>query len=135
MEDGKMEKINVSTGKRTEFVEITSKVEEVVRKSGIENGICFIYVPHTTCGLTINENADPSVKKDIINKLEEIVPENGRYSHMEGNADAHIKSSIVGHSRTIFIENGNLQLGTWQGIFLCEFDGPRRRQVWLKIIQ
>ena len=135
MEDGKMEKINVSTGKRTEFVEITSKVEEVVRKSGIENGICFIYVPHTTCGLTINENADPSVKKDIINKLEEIVPENGGYSHMEGNADAHIKSSIVGHSLTVFIENGNLQLGTWQGIFLCEFDGPRRRQVWLKIIQ
>jgi len=130
-----MEKINVSTGKRTEFVEITSKVEEVVRKSGIENGICFIYVPHTTCGLTINENADPSVKKDIINKLEELVPENDRYSHLEGNADAHIKSSIVGHSLVVFIENGNLQLGTWQGIFLCEFDGPRKRQVWLKIIQ
>ena len=130
-----MEKINVSTGKRTEFVEITSKVEEVVKKSGIENGICFIYVPHTTCGLTINENADPSVKKDIINKLEELVPENDRYSHLEGNADAHIKSSIVGHSLVVFIENGNLQLGTWQGIFLCEFDGPRRRQVWLKIIQ
>jgi len=135
MESKKMEKINVSTGKRTEFVEITSKVEEVVRKSGIENGICFIYVPHTTCGLTINENADPSVKKDIINKLEELVPENDRYSHLEGNADAHIKSSIVGHSLVVFIENGNLQLGTWQGIFLCEFDGPRRRQVWLKIIQ
>ena len=130
-----MEKINVSTGKRIEFVEITSKVEEVVRRSGIENGICFIYVPHTTCGLTINENADPSVKKDIINKLEELVPENDRYSHLEGNADAHIKSSIVGHSLVVFIENGNLQLGTWQGIFLCEFDGPRRRQVWLKIIQ
>ncbi len=130
-----MEKINVSTGRRTEFVEITSKVEEVVKKSGIENGICFIYVPHTTCGLTINENADPSVKKDIINKLEEIVPENGRYSHMEGNADAHIKSSIVGHSLTVFIENGNLQLGTWQGIFLCEFDGPRTRQVWVKILK
>ena len=130
-----MEKINVSTGRRTEFVEITSKVEEVVKKSGIKNGICFIYVPHTTCGLTINENADPSVKKDIINKLEEIVPENGRYSHMEGNADAHIKSSIVGHSLTVFIENGNLQLGTWQGIFVCEFDGPRTRQVWVKIIQ
>ena len=130
-----MEKINVSTGRRTEFVEITSKVEEVVKKSGIKNGICFIYVPHTTCGLTINENADPSVKKDIINKLEEIVPENGRYSHMEGNADAHIKSSIVGHSLTVFIENGNLQLGTWQGIFLCEFDGPRTRQVWVKILK
>ena len=129
-----MEKINVSTGRRTEFVEITSKVEEVVKKSGIKNGVCFIYVPHTTCGLTINENADPSVKKDIINKLEEIVPENGGYSHMEGNADAHIKSSIVGHSLTVFIENGNLQLGTWQGIFLCEFDGPRTRQIWIKII-
>ena len=134
MEDGEMEKINVSTGRRTEFVEITSKVEEVVKKRGIENCVCFIYVPHTTCGLTINENADPSVKKDIINKLEEIVPENGGYSHMEGNADAHIKSSIVGHSLTVFIESGRLQLGTWQGIFLCEFDGPRTRQVWIKII-
>jgi len=129
-----MEKINVSTGRRTEFVEITSKVEEVVKKNGIKNGVCFIYVPHTTCGLTINENADPSVKKDIINKLEEIVPENSGYSHMEGNADAHIKSSIMGHSLTVFIENGHLQLGTWQGIFLCEFDGPRTRQVWIKII-
>ena len=130
-----MEKISISTGRRKEFIEITSKIEDVVRKSGIENGICFIYVPHTTCGLTINENADPSVRKDIMNKLEEIVPENGRYSHLEGNADAHIKSSILGHSLMVFIENGHLQLGTWQGIFLCEFDGPRTRQVWIKIIQ
>lgn len=130
-----MEKISVSTKKRNEFVEITSKIEEIVRKIDIENGVCFIYVPHTTCGLTINENADPSVKKDIMDKLEQLVPENDRYSHMEGNSDAHIKSSILGHSLTVFVENGSLQLGTWQGIFLCEFDGPRTRQVWLKIFR
>lgn len=130
-----MEKISVSTKKRNEFVELTSKIEEIVRKIDIENGVCFIYVPHTTCGLTINENADPSVKKDIMDKLEQLVPENDRYSHMEGNSDAHIKSSILGHSLTVFVENGSLQLGTWQGIFLCEFDGPRTRQVWLKIFR
>lgn len=130
-----MEKISISTGRKKEFIEITSKVEDVVRRSGIENGVCFLYVPHTTCGLTINENADPSVKIDILNKLEEIVPENGRYSHMEGNADAHIKSSILGHSLVVFVEKGHLQLGTWQGIFLCEFDGPRTRQVLIKILR
>jgi len=130
----KMEKISVLTNKRNEFLEITSKIEEKVKKSNVKNGICFIYIPHTTCGLTINENADPSVKKDILNKLEEIVPENSGYTHMEGNSDAHIKSSIIGHSLFVFIENGSLKLGTWQGIFLCEFDGPRTRQVWIKIM-
>ncbi|RKY31139.1 MAG: YjbQ family protein [Candidatus Omnitrophota bacterium] len=130
-----MEIINVKTGRRKEFVEITSQIEDIVRKSNVKNGICFLYVPHTTCGLTINENADPSVKKDIIDKLDELVPEDGNYSHMEGNADAHIKSSIVGHSLYVFIENGRLKLGTWQGIFLCEFDGPRIRNVWIKILK
>ncbi|HOM26948.1 MAG TPA: secondary thiamine-phosphate synthase enzyme YjbQ [bacterium] len=129
-----MEKIIVQTRKRTEFIDITQNIEEIVRKKNIKNGICFLFVPHTTCGLTINENADPSVKKDIIDKLEEIVPEGDRYSHLEGNADSHIKSTLTGHSLTVFIENGYLQLGTWQGIYLCEFDGPRTRQVWIKII-
>jgi len=130
-----MEKITVQTRKRNDFVEITDKIESIVKSKNIKSGICFIFVPHTTCGLTINENADISVRKDIIDKLSEIVPENGNYSHMEGNSDSHIKSTIVGHSLSIFIENNSLQLGTWQGIFLCEFDGPRIREVWIKIIK
>jgi len=128
-----MEKITVSTVKKKEFVDITGKIEEIARKNGVKNGNCFIFVPHTTCGLTINENADPSVKADIMNKLEKLVPENDGYTHMEGNSDAHIKSSLLGHSLTVFIENNTLVLGTWQGIYLCEFDGPRTRQVWVKI--
>ncbi|MFN4228116.1 MAG: secondary thiamine-phosphate synthase enzyme YjbQ [Candidatus Ratteibacteria bacterium] len=129
-----MEKITIKTRKRTDFVDITGEIENFVRSKNIKNGICYIFIPHTTCGITINENADPSVKNDIIEKLEQLIPENDRYSHTEGNADAHIKSSIVGHSLTVFIENNSLQLGTWQGIYLCEFDGPRIRNVWLKIL-
>ncbi|MCM8785403.1 MAG: secondary thiamine-phosphate synthase enzyme YjbQ [Candidatus Omnitrophica bacterium] len=129
-----MEKIMIQTRKRTEFVDITGEIEKVLRSKNIKNGICYIFIPHTTCGVTINENADPSVKNDIIEKLEQLIPENDRYSHTEGNSDAHIKSSIVGHSLTVFIENGYLQLGTWQGIYLCEFDGPRLRNVWLKFL-
>jgi secondary thiamine-phosphate synthase enzyme len=129
-----MEKATVRTTKRNEFLEITGIVNSVIRKTGVKNGICHIFVPHTTCGLTINENADPSVKADIIAKLEQLVPVNGNYSHFEGNSDAHIKSSILGHSLSVFIENGSLCLGTWQGVFLCEFDGPRTRQVWLRIM-
>jgi len=129
-----MEKISVSTRKRTDFIEITGKIEEIIKIKNVKDGICFLFVPHTTCGLTINENADPSVRMDIMNKLEEIIPENDNYSHTEGNADSHIKSTIVGHSLTVFVENGSLQLGTWQGIYLCEFDGPRTRQVWVKIL-
>ncbi|MCM8772966.1 MAG: secondary thiamine-phosphate synthase enzyme YjbQ [Candidatus Omnitrophica bacterium] len=129
-----MERISVVTKKRTDFVEITEQIEEIIKRHNVKNGICFLFVPHTTCGLTINENADPSVRRDIMEKLEELIPENDNYSHTEGNADSHIKSTITGHSLTIFIENGVLQLGTWQGIYLCEFDGPRTRQVWIKII-
>ncbi|MCM8820325.1 MAG: secondary thiamine-phosphate synthase enzyme YjbQ [Candidatus Omnitrophica bacterium] len=129
-----MEKITVKTTRRQEFIEITHLVEDTVRKSGVKSGVCCIYVPHTTCGLTINENADPSVKADILSQLEKLVPESGRYSHSEGNSDAHIKSSILGHSLSVIIEDGTLQLGTWQGIFLCEFDGPRTRYVWVKIL-
>ncbi|MCM8776686.1 MAG: secondary thiamine-phosphate synthase enzyme YjbQ [Candidatus Omnitrophica bacterium] len=129
-----MERIIVKTTKRQEFVEITQLIEDIVRKSGVKSGICYVSVPHTTCGLTINENADPSVKADILSQLEKLVPESGRYSHSEGNSDAHIKSSILGHSLSIIIEDGVLQLGTWQGIFICEFDGPRTRYVWIKIL-
>ncbi|MCX8083090.1 MAG: secondary thiamine-phosphate synthase enzyme YjbQ [bacterium] len=129
-----MERITVKTTRRQEFIEITHLIEDTVRKSSVKSGICHIFVPHTTCGLTINENADPSVKADILSKLEQLIPESGKYSHSEGNSDAHIKSSILGHSLSIVVEDGSLQLGTWQGIFLCEFDGPRTRQVWIKII-
>lgn len=128
-----MDKITVSTKSRKEFVEITGQVQDAVRKSKAESGVCFIYVPHTTCGLTINENADISVKEDILRKLRELVPENDRYTHLEGNSDAHILSGILGHSLTVFVEEGSLALGIWQGIFLCEFDGPRTRQVWVKV--
>jgi len=130
-----MKKIEIKTGGRCEFIEVTGIIGDAVRKAGINGGVCHIYVPHTTCGLTINENADPFVKADIISALEKIVPETGRYTHSEGNSDAHIKSSMLGHSLSVMIEGGSLQLGTWQGIFLCEFDGPRTRQIWLKIIK
>ncbi|MCK9266169.1 secondary thiamine-phosphate synthase enzyme YjbQ [bacterium] len=128
-----MDKLSIETKKRNDFVEITEQLSGFIKHSGIEDGILYVYVPHTTCGITINENADPSVEVDILNYLKEVIPENGRYSHREGNSDAHIKSVLVGNSITVFIENGFLMLGTWQGIFLCEFDGPRRREVWLKI--
>lgn len=129
-----MEKISIQTRRRIDFIEITSQIEEIVKNKNVKSGVCFIFVPHTTCGLTINENADPSVKKDIIEKLNEIIPENDNYFHTEGNSDSHIKSSIIGQFLTVFIEDNSLQLGTWQGIYLCEFDGPRTRQVWIRII-
>jgi secondary thiamine-phosphate synthase enzyme len=128
-----MEKFNIKTNKKEEFIDITAEVQSAVKKSKIDNGICYIYVPHTTCGLTINENADPSVRVDIISKLKDIVPDNGFYRHTEGNSPAHIKSSLMGHSINVLVEDNHLSLGTWQGIFLCEFDGPRTREVWVKI--
>ncbi|MBN1621013.1 MAG: YjbQ family protein [Endomicrobiales bacterium] len=124
----------VRTTKRTDFIEITRKVQEAVTKSKIKNGICHIFIPHTTAGIIINEHADPDVIADISETLEKIVPWKNNYSHMEGNSAAHIKSSIAGTSKSVFIENGNLMLGTWQGIFFAEFDGPRSRKVWIKIV-
>jgi len=114
-------------------MDITPLVKDIVGKSKIENGVCYIFVPHTTAGITINENADPSVREDILMKLDKLVPWQGNYTHMEGNAAAHIKASLVGSSETIPIEKGELALGTWQGVFFAEFDGPRRREVWVKI--
>jgi len=130
-----MEKINLRTSQRIDLVDITSQVENIVAKSKIREGICFLFCPHTTAGLTINENYDPSVRRDIIDTLNRLVPEDGDYFHTEGNADSHIKSALLGQSLTIFIENGKLCLGTWQGIFFCEGDGPRQREVWVKIIE
>jgi len=124
----------IKTSKQTEFIEITSEVNEIVQNSGIKNGICIIFIPHTTAAVTINENADPSVIRDIIMELNKMVPFENRYQHLEGNSPAHIKASIIGCSKTILIESGRLMLGTWQGIFFCEFDGPRIRKVYIKVI-
>ena len=124
--------LEVSTESRTSLIDITTEVKEVIRDSGIKDGVCTLFVPHTTAGITINENADPSVKSDILKEINKIVPLEGNYSHMEGNAAAHIKSTLVGQTINLLIENASLVLGTWQGIFFCEFDGPRQRKVLIK---
>ncbi len=128
-------KISIRTHSRTELLDITTQIQNIVSESAVKNGICSIWVPHTTAAITINENADPTVQQDILKELNKIVPFQDNYAHFEGNSAAHIKSSIVGCSQTILIEEGRLMLGTWQGIFFCEFDGPRHRQVWVKIIE
>ena len=129
-----MEQIQVRTGKQVEFLDITAKVQAVVTKSGITDGICYIFIPHTTAGITINENADPNVTRDILKELDKIVPLDDNYTHAEGNSAAHIKSSLVGCSKQVLIEGGRLALGTWQSVFFCEFDGPRSRSVWIKVM-
>ena len=127
------QEIQVKTRTRNELVDITGQVEKVVEESGVAEGICVLAVPHTTAAVTVNENADPSVKADIIAKLNELVPEGDRYRHMEGNADAHIKATLVGPSETLLVKGGQLSLGTWQGVFFCEFDGPRTRRVIIRV--
>ena len=127
------QEIQVKTTTRNELVDITTQVEKVVEGSGVTEGICVLAVPHTTAAVTVNENADPSVKADIIAKLSELAPVGDRYRHMEGNADAHIKATLVGPSETLLVKGGRLSLGTWQGVFFCEFDGPRTRRVVIRI--
>jgi secondary thiamine-phosphate synthase enzyme len=129
-----MESIQVKTTKQCELLDITSQIESVVRKSEVKSGICYVFVPHTTAGVTINENADPDVVKDILMEFEKIVPLKDNYLHAEGNSAAHVKSSIVGCSQEVMIEEGSLRLGTWQSLFFCEFDGPRSRKVWVKVM-
>lgn len=128
-----MKAIEVRTPSKETFVDITGEVMEEVSSSGTQSGICSVYVPHTTAGVTINENADPSVKEDILMTLRKIVPDSLPYSHSEGNSPAHVKASLVGSSVNILIDKGQLSLGTWQGIFFCEFDGPRNRRAFIKI--
>ena len=128
-----LNRLSIRTHSRSELMDITPLVRDIVRKSKIENGVCYVFVPHTTAGITINENADPSVRQDILMGLDKMVPWQGDYTHLEGNAAAHIKASLVGSSETIPVEKGDLVLGTWQGVFFAEFDGPRRREVWIKI--
>lgn len=130
-----MQSLTVKSRYSTDLVDITREVEGVVKRSGVERGICYIFVPHTTAGVVLNENADPSVRKDIINALERLVPWEGPYTHGEGNAAAHIKAALVGSSQNVPIVKGRLALGTWQGIFLCDFDGPRDRQVMVQPIK
>jgi secondary thiamine-phosphate synthase enzyme len=129
-----VERLSLRTNSRVDLIDITERVQGVVAKSKAKDGICFIFCPHTTAGLTINENADPSVRRDLINALNKLVPEGAGYSHSEGNADSHIKSSLFGSSLTIFIEGGQLALGTWQGVYFAEGDGPRTREIWVKVI-
>lgn len=121
--------LKVKTGSKTELIDITSEIQNLVRSSSIKEGFCMLYVPHTTAAVTINESADPSVKSDILMILNKIIPWEAEYRHLEGNSPAHIKSTIVGASELIAIENEKLVLGTWQGIFFCEFDGPRNRKI------
>lgn len=125
--------IQVRTTKRNELIEITSKVEAIVRESRVRNGVVTLFVPHTTAAITINEHADPSVRKDIEETLSQLIPAGPHYHHLEGNADSHVKATLVGPSETLLIRDGRILLGTWQGIFFCEFDGPRTRRVWVQI--
>ncbi|MFH1776233.1 MAG: secondary thiamine-phosphate synthase enzyme YjbQ [Candidatus Omnitrophota bacterium] len=124
----------VSTRSRIEFIDITAKINQIIQKNSISEGICVIFVPHTTAAITINEKADPAVVKDIIKYLNKTIPKDGDYRHIESNSDAHIKSTLIGNSQSIAIHNSNLALGTWQGIYFCEFDGPRRRKVWVETV-
>lgn len=126
--------LTVKTSSRAQFIELTGQVKHLVSGAGVREGVCYLYAPHTTAALTINENADPTVVQDILTQLEKIVPWQSNYKHTEGNAAAHIKASLLGASQTVFISGGRLVLGTWQGIFFCEFDGPRQRKVFVKIV-
>jgi secondary thiamine-phosphate synthase enzyme len=130
-----IETLEISTRARTEFIDITSLVQQIVRKSGVHQGICYLYVPHTTAALTINENADPSVQQDLLMEINKVIPFQDHYSHAEGNSAAHIKASLFGNALFVFIEANTLVLGTWQGIYFCEFDGARRRKVYVKIVE
>lgn len=131
----KTRELQIRTNSHTEMIDITSKLQQVVTDSGVKEGICVAFVPHTTAALTINENADPDVVRDFTTELEKIVPWEDGYHHMEGNSAAHLKASMIGFSEQIIIEGGRLQLGTWQGVYFCEYDGPRNRKLRVKILE
>ncbi|MBR9676826.1 YjbQ family protein [Candidatus Woesearchaeota archaeon] len=130
-----MKTISISTSKHNELISITDKVQSVINNSKVQKGLCVVYCPHTTAAITINEDADPTVKTDLLHALNQIVSDNWNYQHSEGNSPGHVKSSLIGCSEKIIIIDGKLQLGQWQGIFFCEFDGPRNRKVQIKIIE
>lgn len=125
--------LRVKTNSRTELVDITQPIQRLVAESGVRSGMCFIYVPHTTAAVTINENSDPNVGRDILKELNKVIPFDDNYGHTEGNSAAHIKSSLIGVSKNVAVEDGRLALGQWQAVFFCEFDGPRERRVFVKI--
>lgn len=125
--------LSVQSSSRTEFIDVTQKLQAMVAETGVKSGLCLLFVPHTTAAVTINENADPSVPVDILKVLNQVVPWQADYRHLEGNSAAHIKSTLVGASQTVAIAEGRLVLGTWQAVFFCEFDGPRRRQMHVRI--
>jgi secondary thiamine-phosphate synthase enzyme len=127
--------LEIKTAKATELIDITASIQELVKKHGPMDGVCYVYVPHTTAGVTINENADPSVQGDILMVLNKIIRADEPYRHAEGNSPAHIKATLTGSMVTVLVESGRLVLGTWQGIFFCEYDGPRRRQVKIKFLK
>ena len=129
-----MQQLTVKTQSQTEMIDITRQVQKSIKAADFQDGLCVLYVPHTTAGITINESADPSVRRDILMVLNQMVPWKADYRHMEGNSPAHIKSSLVGASQLVVVENGQMALGTWQGIFFCEFDGPRSRKLQIKYI-
>jgi len=127
--------LSVKTSERTELIDVTGEIARLVEKAGIDQGLCMVFVPHTTAAVTINESADPSVKSDMLKVLNQIIPWEANYRHLEGNSAAHIKTTLVGSSELIAIENRKLVLGTWQGIFFCEFDGPRSRKLYVRILK
>jgi secondary thiamine-phosphate synthase enzyme len=129
-----MEEITVKTSSKIEMIDITRQVQDIVQHSKVTHGICIVFVPHTTAAITINENADPAVCKDIIGELSKIIPLEDNYRHIEGNSAAHIKATLTGSSQTVIIEKGELQLGTWQSLFFCEYDGPLNRKAYIKVI-
>ncbi len=129
-----METLRVKTERRTQLVDITNLVERAVEKVGVASGVCYLYVPHTTAGVMINEHFDPDVATDLEGVFERLVPRVGPYRHAEGNSDSHAKAALTGTSAMIFVEDGKLLLGRWQGVFFCEFDGPRERKLWVKIV-
>jgi secondary thiamine-phosphate synthase enzyme len=130
-----MEVLRVMTGRRTQLVDVTEEVKRVVAGSGVVSGVCYLYVPHTTAGVTINEHFDPDVATDLEGVFERLVPRSGPYRHAEGNSDSHAKAVLTGASQMIFVDGGKLMLGQWQGVFFCEFDGPRERKLWVKILE
>ena len=129
-----MEELRLTSSSRSELIDITSQIKRIVNASGVGEGICLVYVPHTTAGVTINEGADPAVRRDIEAELDKVIPWSDGYAHSEGNSAAHIKTALVGSSETIPVNGGSLVLGTWQSVYFCEFDGPRNRRVLVKVM-
>lgn len=129
-----MKELNISSDRREQLVEITPGVQKVVEGSGVKEGVCAVFCPHTTAGLTVNENADPGVAEDVLKHLRKLVPKDASFAHSEGNSDAHIKASLMGSSLNLLVKGGRLVLGTWQGVYLCEFDGPRERKIHVEVM-